>query len=258
MQLTSPKNSRLQAIRRAAAEGRPTENGLIVAEGPHLLAEALRSPWQIEQVFTTPQARDRHAGLLNRLDAEIVEVSPGAISSIASTETTQGMLALLRPKAWTWADLVPQPALLVALDAVQDPGNAGAIVRSAEAFGASGVVFLQGCSRIANGKFLRATAGSLFRMPYLDSVESAGFLARLRQSGLSLYALAQKAATPLSAADFRPPCALAAGSEGHGLSPELLAEAHPVSIPTVRVESLNAAVACSIALFEARRQRSSA
>ena len=258
MHLSSPKNPKLQLIRRAACDGRPTADGLIVAEGPHLIAEALGSPWRIEQVFATARARDDHADLLARIDAEIVEISPRAFSSIASTETSQELLALLRPKTFTWPDLLAPSALLVVLDAIQDPGNAGAIVRSAEAFAATGLVLLPGCARVSNGKFLRAAAGSIFRLPYLESIALADLLARLAETGLALYALTPHAPTSLTAADLRLPCALAVGSEGQGLSPELLAHARPLSIPAIQVESLNAAVACSIALFEARRQRSSA
>lgn len=255
MQLTSPKNPALQAIRRAAADGRPTEDGLVVAEGPHLIDEALRSSWQIQQIFATADARDRHSDLLARIDAEIVEVAPRAFASIASTETSQELLGLLRPKTWTWTDLLTPPALVVALDAIQDPGNAGTIVRSAEAFGATGVVLLSGSARIANGKLLRAAAGSIFRAPFLEAVSATDFLAHVRH--LTLYALAQHAPTRLSDIDLRLPCTLAVGSEGHGLSRELLAHSQPISIPAIQVESLNAAVACSIALFEAHRQRTS-
>lgn len=255
MQLTSPKNPLLQAIRRAATDGHPTQDGLLVAEGPHLIAEAERSPWRIERIFATARARNRDADLLARIDAEVVEVSARALASVASTETSQELLALLHPKNWTWDDLLTAPALVIALDRIQDPGNAGAIVRSAEAFGATGIVFLQGSVRISNGKFLRATAGSIFRLPYLEAITAAEFLARIQQRGLALYALAQHAPTRLADADMRAACALAIGSEGHGLAPGLLAHARPISIPAIQVESLNAAVACSIALFEAHRLR---
>jgi TrmH family RNA methyltransferase len=258
MQLTSAKNPLLQAIRRAAADGRPTEDGLIVAEGPHLIAEALRSPWHIEQVFATATALDRHADLLARIDAEVVEVSARAFTSIASTGHSQELIALLRPKTWTWSDLFTPPALVIALDAIQDPGNAGTIVRSAEAFSATGLVFLHGSVRVSNGKFLRATAGSIFRLPYLEAVPPNDFLAHIRETGVVLFALTQRARASICETDLRLACALAVGSEGHGLSPGLLAHAQSVSIPANQVESLNAAVACSIALFEAHRQRTSA
>jgi TrmH family RNA methyltransferase len=255
MQLTSTKNPLLQTIRRAAAAGRPTEDGLIVAEGPHLLEEALTGEWQIEQVFATAHARTRYSQLLSNLDAEIVEVSERAFASTAATDSTQEVLALLRPRKWSWQDLLGPSALVVALDGVQDPGNAGTIVRSAEAFGATGVVFLKGCVRIANGKLLRAAAGSLFRVPFLEVIGVAEFVEQIRAHDICLYALTTDASATLDDADLQSTCALAVGSEGLGITRELLAEARAVSIPTAKVESLNASTACSIALFEARRRR---
>jgi RNA methyltransferase, TrmH family len=255
MQLTSTKNPVLQSIRRAAAAGRPTEDGLIVAEGPHLLEEALRGRWIIERIFATPEARTRHADVLSRADAEIIEVPARAFAAMASTETAQEVLALLRPRLWGWGDLLGSNPLVVILDAIQDPGNAGTILRSAEAFGATGAVLLKGCARIANGKFLRGAAGSLFRVPVVEGWEPGVFLAQARQDGFRVYALEPCASATLEEADFRVPAALIVGSEGRGLSPELAHGVQPISVPTAKVESLNAAVACSIALFEARRQR---
>jgi RNA methyltransferase, TrmH family len=255
MQITSTKNPVLQAIRRAGAAGRPTEDGLIVAEGPHLVEEALDSEWHIEQVFATARARARHSDLFLKLDAEIVDVSERAFASTAATETTQEILALLRPRNWSWKDLLGGRALAVVLDGIQDPGNAGSIVRSAEAFGATGVVFLKGCVRVANGKLLRAAAGSMFRVPFLEAVGIDEFLQQVRLDGVSLFALTRRASTTPDDADLQSRCALAVGSEGAGMSPELLSAAQTVSIATVKVESLNAATACAIALFEAHRQR---
>ncbi len=162
---------------------------------------------------------------------------------------------LLRPRKWNWADLIPAQPLIVVLDGIQDPGNAGTILRSAEAFGATGVVFLEGCVRIANGKFLRATAGSIFRLPHLEGMMMDDFLRKIRSSGLKLFALAAQSRTSITQADLHSGCALAVGSEGAGISQVLISEADLVSIPISGVESLNAAIACSIALFEARRQR---
>ncbi len=256
MQLTSAKNPVLQKIRRAAAAGEPTVDGLIVAEGPHLIAEALRSEWRIDRVFTTPKARDRFASLLGEADAELIEVSERALASTAATESPQELLALLEPRKWSWEELTGVNSLIVVLDGIQDPGNAGTIVRSAEAFGATGVVFLKGCARVANGKLLRATAGSIFRIPFLERIGAEEFVNQAEFARLAVYALTQGGRTPLSEADLRRDCALAVGSEGRGVSSELLAAARTISIPAIKVESLNAAVASSIALFEAQRQRS--
>ncbi|MBV9156444.1 MAG: RNA methyltransferase [Acidobacteriaceae bacterium] len=255
IKLSSSKNPVVQVVRRAIAKGRPTETGLIVAEGPHLFAEALGGKWQIEQVLTTAAGLERHAALLNHGSAEILEVSSRVFASMADTETTQEILFLLRPREWSWHHLLHSSALVVVLDGIQDPGNAGTIVRSAEAFGGSGIVFLKGCVRVANGKFLRGTAGSIFRMPYLEDVSPAAFMPEIRSARLTLYALVPAADESVSTANFRGGCALVVGSEGAGVSDELLAEARTVSIPTREVESLNAAVACSIALFTAQQQR---
>lgn len=255
MELTSTRNPLLQKVRRAATTGRPTEDGLIVAEGPHLLAEANRGAWAVEQVFTTRAARERHRDLLDSTSAEILEVSERALASAAATDTPQNILSLLRPRTWTWRDLQTQSTLIVVLDRIQDPGNLGTIVRSAEAFGASGLVFLKGCARVANGKVLRAAAGSLFRMPFLDEVTGSDLIQSVLSGGLNFYALAAHAEASIAGADLGSSCALLVGSEGSGVAPELLAEAKPLCVPTGAVESLNAAVACSIALYEAQQQR---
>ncbi len=257
-QLISPRNPRLQEIRRAAAEGRPTEDGLIVAEGPHLVQEAGRSEWTVEQVFATPEARARHAGLLAELDAEIIEIPSRAFAAISSTQHTQEVLALLRPRKWPWNDVsATERPLLLVLDGIQDPGNAGTMVRSAEAFGATGIVFLSGCARVANGKFLRATAGSIFRVPFLEGMTIDEVIEKVRSSGLKLYALDPGARATIIEADMRSALALVVGNEGQGVSPAFAARAQRISIPTGKVESLNAAMACSIALFEAHRKRNS-
>jgi TrmH family RNA methyltransferase len=250
MPLTSTHNALLQKIRRAVKEGRPTPDGLIVIEGPHLIEEAVASPWRIVQVFVTTASREHHQSLLCRLNLVGVDVSPRAFGSMAGTQTSQEILALAQPKRWSTAELFRDPALVVVLDGLQDPGNAGTIVRSAEAFGATGVALANGGVHLANGKFLRATAGSLFHVPYSDRID----IEDLRE--VQTYALVSKAARPIQEADLRGPCTLVVGNEGAGVSRELLRIAEPVSIPTRRVESLNAAVACSIALFEAQRQRS--
>jgi TrmH family RNA methyltransferase len=232
------------------------EEGQIVIEGPHLVREVLRSRWRLEKVLVTPRGRERHEELLSKAAAtEIVEIPTPAFESLAGTETSQEIMALVRPPGSAWTDCLTGGGLTVILDGIQDPGNAGTIVRSAEAFGVAGLVFLEGCVRIANGKFLRATAGSLFRLPYLEDTKHGDLVSHLRSANMKLFALTAQAKTPLSKADLRRPCAIVVGSEAHGVSPELLAYAEGLRIPTSRVESLNAGVACSIALFEAARQR---
>jgi TrmH family RNA methyltransferase len=143
------------------------------------------------------------------------------------------------------------------LDGIQDPGNAGAMVRAAEAFGATGVIFVKGTVSPHHPKTLRASAGSLFRVPFAAGLEAPLVRAALEQHRLDIYAAmpwtgAERLAEDV---DFGRRCALIVGSEGRGVSIELRGIAEDVAIPTAGVESLNAAVAASVLLYETRRQR---
>ena len=175
----------------------------------------------------------------------VVRVLDGLFNKLASTESPQGVLALVRMPAWIPADLMRGTPLAVVLDGVQDPGNAGAILRTAEAFGATGAVFLKGTVSPSNPKCLRASAGSAFRLPIVTEIPP----------GLKLYAANPRATRGVAEADFTAPCAIIIGAEGRGVGPELAARATGLKIPTTGVESLNAAVAAGILLYEARRQR---
>jgi TrmH family RNA methyltransferase len=151
-------------------------------------------------------------------------------------------------------------SLVVALDGVQDPGNAGTIVRAAEAFGATGVMFLKGTTSPFNPKTLRASAGSLFRVPFVHSIDPELALASFQQNKVDAYAgvpfSGKNHVKSLPLADFTRKCAVIIGSEGRGVSESLHGSAIDLAIPTVGVESLNAAMAASVILYEARRQRS--
>jgi RNA methyltransferase, TrmH family len=260
--LESPRNHLIQAIRYANQKGVALENGLVVIEGPHLLEEALDGPWEVEQVLVSNSAIARWNQLSARLTPSfkqrkcpVTVTSDRAFDSAADTQHSQGILGLVRPHEWSWAEITGGRRLVVVLDAVRDPGNAGTILRSAEAFGASGIIALQGSVQFTNGKFLRAAAGSVFRLPLISQISASEMGRQLADAGVVLYGLAAGANRTLLDVDFEQPCALAVGSEGAGLSDAVRELVEPVSIPTEGVESLNAAVACSIALFEAARQR---
>lgn len=233
----------LSEIRRAARKGERTADGCVIAEGPHLLTEAGEAA---ELVIATPASLCRAAAFPTD---RIRTVSDAVFRTLSTTETSQGILTLARLPEWPVADLLRPPALVLVLDGLQDPGNAGAAVRAAEAFGATGVLFLKGSASPYHPKTLRASAGSLFRIPFVHGapIDDLG--------PLPLFAAMPRAALSLPDADLRSPCALLIGSEGGGVRPELLARATPFSIPTRGVESLNAAVAAGILLYEARRQR---
>ncbi len=258
--LTSAGNPLLKDVRRAVARGCLTEGGYWVAEGFHLLDEALGSRVEIGAVLASESAR----GAVESRDLagiRVVLVSGTLFERLASTETTQGVMTLVKPPRWELRHLLTRPALLTVLDGLQDPGNAGAVVRSCEAFGSTGVVFLKGTASPHHPKTLRASTGSLYRVPFLDGWTAEALSSEMSRAGLAVYATVphgHAASVPVGEADLTRDCALLLGSEARGVSPGLKVAARPISIPTARVESLNAAVAAGIVLYEARRQRSAA
>jgi TrmH family RNA methyltransferase len=183
-------------------------------------------------------------------------VLPDALlQKVSGTEASQGIIALVEPPEWKLEQLFADRALVVVLDSLQDPGNVGAIVRAAEAFGATGAIFLKGTASPFNPKTLRASAGSLFRVPFVYGMDPALARAALRENQVTLYAAVPSRPGAVADVDFTVACALIVGNEGRGISREWRGIARDVSIPTMAVESLNAAMAAGILLYEARRQR---
>lgn len=248
--LTSAKNPLIKEIRRAIAHGGLTNGGYCVAEGPHLLDEAIRSGVEIRAVIAADSARLESAGV------EAIRVPDELLAQISSTETPQGIIALIKPPSWSMDHLFGQLPLIVILDGIQDPGNAGAIVRAAEAFGATGIVFLKGSVCAHNPKSIRGSAGSIFRLPIQTAVDAHACIELLRSRGLDIYAAMPNASATIGDLRLRRPCAFIIGSEGAGIGETLQPAATPVRIPVHRVESLNAAMSAGILLYEASRQRS--
>jgi TrmH family RNA methyltransferase len=254
--ITSAANPLLKDVRRAIQHGGLTTGGWTVAETFHLLEEALRSRSEVKMVLAAESAVDRLGGLDG---IRVVTMPDKLFQSISGTETAQGVMALVQPREWKMEELFGASPLVVVLDGLQDPGNAGAVLRAAEAFGATGALFLQGTASPFNPKTLRAAAGSLFRVPFLHGMEPATARRALEARRVALYAAVPARGGDVSRSpaetDFKRPCALIVGGEARGVGRELRAAALEVSIPTIAVESLNAAVAAGILLYEARRQR---
>lgn len=255
--ISSRTNPRVKRLRAALNGNARLAAGLIAIEGHNLIAEALRSGIPLETLFLTegvPEPPNLPAA------CEVVRLTQDVFASVSATEAPQGVAALLEPPELELRH-GPTPLLLIA-GGLQDPGNLGTLIRSAEAFGAEAVLLTPGTVSPWNPKTLRASTGSIFRVPVLHVTHAR--LAALRTGGIRILAAVTgdsaphySASVPITQLDLTTPCAFLIGNEGAGLSADLLALAETrITIPTPGpVESLNASVAGSLLLYEAARQR---
>ena len=248
--LSSSTNPLIQDVRRAIHSGSLTADGYCVAESFHLLAEAARSPARIVRVLARESVLDRVRQMTR---ARVTGVTEKLFDALSGTETSQGVIALVEPRAAVFADIFAGRGPVVVLDGIQDPGNAGNIARAVEAFGGAGLLFVKGAVHPYHPKTLRASAGSLFRLPLAFGILAEQVISLATQFERRCYAAMPGAALAADEAALAHSL-LIIGSEGHGVSGALLAHAERLTIPTTGVESLNAAVSAAILLYEAQRQ----
>lgn len=259
----SKQNPRLKELRRALDE--PPRLGakerVVALEGGHLLEEALRSGLNIRAVFVAEGSEKLLEKLMPRFplltDLETLVVPREILNAAQSTETPQAVAALVEAPVWALKDLKGRAAgPVVVLAGLQDPGNLGTILRSAEGFGAAGVVLLPGTVSPWNAKALRSSAGSAFRVPMISAAAGAAIV-WLKKSGRRILTTAVEGAERIGKVNLKTPHAFLIGNEGAGVAWEIAQLADvAVTIPTPgAVESLNAAVAASILLYESSRQR---
>jgi len=258
--IQSKDNARLKELRKALAAPGRDARGLAGIEGPKMLEEALRAGLRVAAVFVAQGSEALLGAMALPAQTEILRVPWKLLDSALATETPQPVAALVEPPKCSWAHVLgdrPKAALVVVLAGIQDPGNLGTILRSAEAFGATGVVSLPGTVSAWNPKAVRASAGSVFRVPLVAMSEQECF-ALLREARVRILATTVCDAKPANRVDLTEPVALVIGNEGSGVAADLLAKADAqITIPCPGpVESLNAAVAASVLLYEAARQRS--
>jgi RNA methyltransferase, TrmH family len=284
--ITSRDNRWLKKFRAALRGTGPVEGEPIGVEGPKLVEDALKSGIEADALLVSESAEAGLEPILNAASASeagvprsrILRTTDKLFASVAGTEAPQGIAALFSAPMWTFEDVLRGAAdengalggdipLVVVVAGVQDPGNVGTIVRSAEAFGATGAIATRGTADPWSPKALRASAGSALRLPVLRGIAIPVLLAQLKMARVKIIAATGRAGGELSVgtstsatsddAVLREPVAIFIGSEGTGLPNEVLSAADgTISIPMrSSVESLNAGVAGSIALFEAARQR---
>lgn len=258
--IASRQNSLVKDLRRAFSQAIPADDGCVAIEGVKLVEEAIRSSLRIRAVFFSENARERANRLLPQLSrtTETIVLPDDIFQSAVATETPQGVAALVHPLAARLEDLfLTATPLILGCAGLQDPGNLGTILRSAEAFGASGVLTTDGTVSSANPKVARASAGSVFRLPVLK-ISVAEALVALQENSVRLAVTSSHKGRPVQEIDLTLRTAIFIGSEGQGVPRALLDAAdEAILIPhSPKVESLNAAIAASILLYEAQRQRS--
>ncbi len=233
------------------------ECGLFVVEGPRMCAEIPSGRTESLYVSESFAERPEAGPFLQKRYTEIV--SDEVFRSMADTQNPQGILALVRQAEYRLDDLFPDgsEALILILEHVQDPGNLGTIVRSAEGAGVSGIIMDEGTADIYSPKVIRSTMGSIFRVPFIRSADLAADIHSLSSRRIRLFAADVRGEEDYDRADYTHGSAFMIGNEAAGLSGEMLSLSDVrIRIPILgKVESLNAAVASSILVFEAARQR---
>lgn len=272
--ITSRDNKWLKQFRAALRGTGPRDGEPIGVEGPKLVEEALRSGLEAEALLVSEAGEQDAARILDAASSSetgiprsrVLRTTNKLFEGVAGTDSPQGVAALFRQRAWGFDDVLRGPGemcesspLVVVLATVQDPGNVGTILRSAEAFGATGAVAARGTADPWSPKALRASAGSALRLPLLRGIAIPVLLAQLKIARVEIYAAtsASEARGTVAEPDLRVPAAIFVGNESNGLPPEVIRAANAViTIPmAATVESLNAGVAASLVLYEAARQR---
>jgi TrmH family RNA methyltransferase len=262
--ITSKSNPKIREIRLLKQAKHRHARGEYFAEGVRLVEEALRQALPVSKVVHSPRLEEtpRGAALLASARTRIplsewLYVSDEVMGSISDTQSHQGILAVLAKGEYTWEDLEKRDGVILLLSELQDPGNLGAIFRVAEAGQSAGLVLSPQSMDPYSPKVVRASMGSVFRLPFLVPRDMKGSLGILRSRGYRLWATGVRGGTSLWEADLTRPAAVLFGQEGTGLPEDLTRAADGLlSIPMAPVaESLNVAMAAGLVVYEAFRQR---
>lgn len=238
------------------------QNGSYCIEGVRLVEAALAAHTEFDRVFYTSRLLENERGKLllgelSNIGCTVIQVTDALMEKIADTEHPQGVLAIVRMPHYDLTQLTVQPdALLIIVDRVQDPGNLGTIIRTADAAGVSTVFLLPGTVDLYNPKTIRATMGSIYHLPVIE-VEPDKLFRQLKERNVTLCVAGLNGAESYHQVNYTGPIAFVLGNEANGVADELAAAADKVvKIPLYgQAESLNVAIAAGVLLYEAVRQR---
>jgi TrmH family RNA methyltransferase len=241
-------------------KGRKTQ-GRFLVEGIRLCEEVVNSDWEIDSVLFTSSFQDLPAGKkllqkFERRNVEIIPVKTEIVKKLSDTVTPQGIISVVKIRGFSLDQLWSGDSnIILALDAIRDPGNVGALIRTADAFGIDGVILSSDSVELYNPKVVRSTMGSIFHLPILDEVDLEETIPNLKKRNFKIYGTDVKEGKDSDKVDYSEKICLLIGSEAEGLNNNLLKLSDEIiRIPIVgRAESLNASVAGGILLYEITR-----
>lgn len=255
--ITSTGNAQIKNLIQLQKKGKVRrEQDVFVAEGIKMYREAPKE--LVEKVYISKSFSEKAEvqELLGQREAEVVD--DRVFQSAADTQTPQGILVVVRRQHYTGEEvMLGENPLLLILENIQDPGNLGTIMRTAEGAGVTGIIMSSDTVDIYNPKTIRSTMGSVYRMPFVYEADLSGVMQELKRREIAVYAAHLKGVRSYDKPDYRTGCAFLIGNEGNGLTEEIAKQAEGyIRIPMCgQVESLNAAVAASLLMYEANRQR---
>ncbi|MDO5520399.1 MAG: RNA methyltransferase [bacterium] len=234
------------------------EKGAFLVEGIKMVEEAFE--YGILEAYISESAEEdlkrTHGGFISKLEYELV--ADKVFAEMSDTITPQGILAVVKMPSYQVADIInAENSHVMVLEDLRDPGNLGTILRSGEGAGVTGVILSKESVDIFNPKVIRSTMGSIFRVPFCYVEDLNAVVGQMKENGITLYAAHLKGTDNYEAFDYKKSCGFLIGNEANGLSDEISRQADClVKIPMAgKVESLNAAMAASILMFEVARQR---
>ncbi len=260
--LTNPRSDRVRSVRALARRAVRVRTGRFVVDGPQGVREAVRyAAERVLDVYVTADAAERHREIVEVASEArlwLHEVSDEVMVALSGTDSPQGLLAVLRDAPTSLADvLAAAPRLLVVLAHVRDPGNAGTVIRGADALGADAVLVSKASVDVHAPKVVRSTAGSIFHLPVVTGLDLEETLGALRSHGIRLLAADAAGSTSLPEADLAPAHAWVLGNEAWGLDERVRSACDDVVAVPIRghAESLNLAMAATLCLYASSLHR---
>ena len=255
--ITSPQNSFIKELKALKLKKNRQEQGLFFIEGIKFVDEALKENADIVKIVISENLNQVKGGneILSRISTmglEIYTLPQKLFKGISDTESPQGILAVIKAKQYLLTELICNSNFIILLDCIQDPGNLGTIIRTADAAGVTGIIISEGCVDLYNPKVLRSTMGSVFRVPIFHSNDLVDTINVLKKSGVKIYTTHLSSSTNYCELEEVENIGVVVGNEANGVSEAVVLQTDLlIKIPMPgKAESLNAAVAAGIIMFE--------